>query len=220
MAQCSFQVRKKAKKFFPTLLSAPLLLLDSPPLGDKYESLIVESGYKVYMKLRIRNVSKEDFMEYKCLAKNSLGGSDGSITLYGLDLRNNFDFEWISGITGELCDYWLQRSHHLRRHPRQQQHRRARRRQRSGETQLWRRGGRTIPRTGKKVRGQIEMDQNPLTDFFLANFKVGGIGRTSVIWETVNLVTKGRLHSRLENIKVKRERYAPIELRRSMSHCV
>ena len=37
------------------------------------------------MKLRIRNVSKEDFMEYKCLAKNSLGGSDGSITLYGLD---------------------------------------------------------------------------------------------------------------------------------------
>ena len=65
----------------------------------------MESGYKVYMKLRIRNVSKEDFMEYKCLAKNSLGGSDGSITLYGLDLRNNFDFEWISGITGELCDY-------------------------------------------------------------------------------------------------------------------
>ena len=64
------------------------------------------------------------------------------------------------------------------------------------------------------------MDQNPLTDFFLANFKVGGIGRTSVIWETVNLVTKGRLHSRLENIKVKRERYAPIELRRSMSHSV
>eukprot|EP00095_Tigriopus_kingsejongensis_P007580 snap_masked-scaffold506_size152672-processed-gene-0.3 protein:Tk07580 transcript:snap_masked-scaffold506_size152672-processed-gene-0.3-mRNA-1 annotation:"PREDICTED: uncharacterized protein LOC102656402" len=50
--------------------------------GDKYESLIVDSGYKVYMKLRIRNVSKEDFMEYKCVAKNSLGGSDGSITLY------------------------------------------------------------------------------------------------------------------------------------------
>ena len=43
----------------------------------------MESGYKVYMKLRIRNVTKEDFMEYKCVAKNSLGGSDGSITLYG-----------------------------------------------------------------------------------------------------------------------------------------
>ena len=50
----------------------------------------MESGYKVYMKLRIRNVSKADFMEYKCLAKNSLGGSDGSITLYGLDFRVNF----------------------------------------------------------------------------------------------------------------------------------
>ncbi|XP_059082236.1 neurotrimin-like isoform X2 [Tigriopus californicus] len=50
--------------------------------GNKYESLIVDSGYKVYMKLRIRNVSKTDFMEYKCVAKNSLGGSDGSITLY------------------------------------------------------------------------------------------------------------------------------------------
>ena len=35
------------------------------------------------MKLRIRNVQPEDFMEYRCVAKNSLGGSDGTITLYG-----------------------------------------------------------------------------------------------------------------------------------------
>ena len=51
--------------------------------GDKYETKTVKSGYKVYMKLRIRNVQKEDFMEYRCVAKNSLGGSDGTITLYG-----------------------------------------------------------------------------------------------------------------------------------------
>ena len=51
--------------------------------GEKYETLIVDSGYKVYMKLRIRNVTKRDFMDYKCVAKNSLGGSDGSINLYG-----------------------------------------------------------------------------------------------------------------------------------------
>ena len=51
--------------------------------GEKYETLIVDSGYKVYMKLRIRNVTENDFLEYKCVAKNSLGGSDGSITLYG-----------------------------------------------------------------------------------------------------------------------------------------
>lgn len=50
---------------------------------SKYETLIVDSSYKVYMKLRIRNVTKEDFMQYKCVAKNSLGGSDGTITLYG-----------------------------------------------------------------------------------------------------------------------------------------
>jgi hypothetical protein len=50
---------------------------------SKYETLIVDSSYKVYMKLRIRNVTKDDFMQYKCVAKNSLGGSDGTITLYG-----------------------------------------------------------------------------------------------------------------------------------------
>ena len=35
------------------------------------------------MKLHIRNITKEDFMEYRCVARNSLGDSDGSITLYG-----------------------------------------------------------------------------------------------------------------------------------------
>jgi len=50
--------------------------------NDKYEAVSVDSGYKVFMKLHIRNVSKADFMEYRCVAKNSLGHSDGSITLY------------------------------------------------------------------------------------------------------------------------------------------
>lgn len=52
-------------------------------LGAKYEILSTVSGYKVYMKLRIRNVERNDFMQYKCVAKNALGYSDGSITLYG-----------------------------------------------------------------------------------------------------------------------------------------
>ena len=51
--------------------------------GPKYETLTVVSGYKVYMKLRIRNVERIDFMQYKCVAKNALGASDGAITLYG-----------------------------------------------------------------------------------------------------------------------------------------
>ena len=55
--------------------------------GAKYETLTVVSGYKVYMKLRIRNVDRIDFMQYKCVAKNALGASDGSITLYGKKLQ-------------------------------------------------------------------------------------------------------------------------------------
>jgi len=50
--------------------------------NEKYEAVSVDSGYKVFMKLHIRNVTKRDFMEYRCVAKNSLGHSDGSITLY------------------------------------------------------------------------------------------------------------------------------------------
>ena len=49
---------------------------------EKYETLTVVSGYKVYMKLRIRKVARRDFMQYKCIAKNALGNSDGAITLY------------------------------------------------------------------------------------------------------------------------------------------
>jgi len=50
--------------------------------NEKYEAVSVDSGYKVFMKLHIRNITKKDFMEYRCVAKNSLGHSDGSITLY------------------------------------------------------------------------------------------------------------------------------------------
>merc|ERR1712013_859967 len=50
--------------------------------NDKYEVVTVDSGYKVFMKLHIKNITKRDFIEYRCVAKNSLGHSDGSITLY------------------------------------------------------------------------------------------------------------------------------------------
>lgn len=55
------------------------------PPGEKYESLIRarDTDYKVHMKLKIRNVTKDDFMDYRCMARNSLGGSDGTIRLYG-----------------------------------------------------------------------------------------------------------------------------------------
>ncbi|GBP78237.1 Lachesin [Eumeta japonica] len=47
----------------------------------KYEAFPVDSGYNKYMMLKIRNITKEDFGDYKCIAKNSLGETDGIIKL-------------------------------------------------------------------------------------------------------------------------------------------
>ncbi|XP_044740833.1 uncharacterized protein LOC123302110 [Chrysoperla carnea] len=41
----------------------------------------MDSGYTKYMMLKIRNVRPEDFGSYKCVAKNSLGDTDGVIKL-------------------------------------------------------------------------------------------------------------------------------------------
>jgi hypothetical protein len=35
---------------------------------DKYETVTVDSGYKIYMKLHVRNISRTDFMEYRSAA--------------------------------------------------------------------------------------------------------------------------------------------------------
>ncbi|KAG5870936.1 hypothetical protein JTB14_034560 [Gonioctena quinquepunctata] len=49
--------------------------------SDKYEAVSMDSGYKKYMMLKIRRVDKSDFGSYKCVAKNSLGETDGVIKL-------------------------------------------------------------------------------------------------------------------------------------------
>ncbi|XP_070156421.1 neurotrimin isoform X4 [Polyergus mexicanus] len=49
--------------------------------GDKYEAISTDSGYNKYMMLKIRNVGPKDFGSYKCVAQNSLGGTDGVIKL-------------------------------------------------------------------------------------------------------------------------------------------
>nr|CAD7591060.1 unnamed protein product [Timema genevievae] len=53
--------------------------------GSKYEPLLTEDAYKVHMKLTIRSVGPSDFGSYKCVSKNSLGDTDGSIKLYGIE---------------------------------------------------------------------------------------------------------------------------------------
>ncbi|XP_066157977.1 neurotrimin-like isoform X2 [Euwallacea fornicatus] len=49
--------------------------------GEKYEAVSTDNGYKKYMQLKIRKVNKSDFGSYKCVAKNSLGETDGVIKL-------------------------------------------------------------------------------------------------------------------------------------------
>ncbi|BES91852.1 Immunoglobulin domain [Nesidiocoris tenuis] len=48
----------------------------------KFEPVTLENNYKVLMKLTINNVGPSDFGSYKCVSKNSLGDTDGTIKLY------------------------------------------------------------------------------------------------------------------------------------------
>lgn len=43
----------------------------------------MDNGYKKYMMLKVRRVDKNDFGSYRCVAKNSLGETDGVIKLEG-----------------------------------------------------------------------------------------------------------------------------------------
>lgn len=56
---------------------------DTSRAGDKYETTSTVSGYTKYMKLKIRAVGPNDFGTYRCVAKNSLGETDGNIKLDG-----------------------------------------------------------------------------------------------------------------------------------------
>ncbi|XP_073993585.1 lachesin-like isoform X2 [Rhodnius prolixus] len=49
--------------------------------GEKYEAVSMDNGYNKYMMLKIRSVSRSDFGSYQCVAKNSLGETDGLIKL-------------------------------------------------------------------------------------------------------------------------------------------
>lgn len=52
--------------------------------NSKYSVVTVQHAmYKVQMQLMIRRLKPEDFGEYHCVAKNSLGETEGTIKLYG-----------------------------------------------------------------------------------------------------------------------------------------
>lgn len=51
--------------------------------GKHFEPSIKEiNSYKVVMKLTIKDINIADFGTYKCVVKNSLGETDGSIKVY------------------------------------------------------------------------------------------------------------------------------------------
>ena len=50
--------------------------------GGKFEPVLNDNAYKVVMRLNIKSVSTSDFGSYRCVAKNSLGDTDGTIKLY------------------------------------------------------------------------------------------------------------------------------------------
>ncbi|XP_069168307.1 lachesin-like [Procambarus clarkii] len=49
--------------------------------SDKYRSETFETVYRIHMKLTIFNFSRDDNTTYKCVAKNSLGETEGDIKL-------------------------------------------------------------------------------------------------------------------------------------------
>lgn len=50
----------------------------------KYQTESSEANYRTHMKLTIRDLREKDFAyRYRCLSKNSLGETEGSIRLYG-----------------------------------------------------------------------------------------------------------------------------------------
>ncbi|KAG8305704.1 hypothetical protein J6590_063279 [Homalodisca vitripennis] len=50
--------------------------------GAKYEPVLVEQMYKVIMRLTIKALGPGDYGAYKCVSKNSLGDTDGTIKVY------------------------------------------------------------------------------------------------------------------------------------------
>jgi hypothetical protein len=73
----------QASIMFHTIVDLRVETQFSSVLGDKYEAVSTDNGYNKFMMLKIRSVSKSDYGSYKCVAKNSLGETDGVIKLDG-----------------------------------------------------------------------------------------------------------------------------------------
>ncbi|XP_030760930.1 lachesin-like [Sitophilus oryzae] len=50
--------------------------------SSEYDPTQKSHNYKIYMKLKIEHVMQSDYGKYKCIAKNALGETDGTIQLF------------------------------------------------------------------------------------------------------------------------------------------
>lgn len=67
----------------PFLFYFILFISDAARAGEKYSTSSDNKGYSKHMQLKIRNVGPGDFGSFRCVAKNSLGETDGLIKLDG-----------------------------------------------------------------------------------------------------------------------------------------
>ncbi|XP_063912148.1 neurotrimin-like isoform X2 [Zophobas morio] len=54
------------------------------PQSGKYEPSYSTTGYQIHMKLTIRSIGPQDYRDYKCVSKNSLGDTDGTIHVFAI----------------------------------------------------------------------------------------------------------------------------------------
>ncbi|XP_031631296.1 lachesin [Contarinia nasturtii] len=57
--------------------------------SKKYKIDFTENSYRAHMKLTIRNLQEGDFGNYRCISKNSLGETEGSIRVYEIPLPSS-----------------------------------------------------------------------------------------------------------------------------------
>ncbi|XP_029042549.1 lachesin-like [Osmia bicornis bicornis] len=50
--------------------------------NEKYTTNTMENSYRTYMTLTIRNLTASDYGTYRCISKNSLGGTESSVRIY------------------------------------------------------------------------------------------------------------------------------------------
>lgn len=51
-------------------------------LGASYHPEVIENGYEVHMKLILLRLRPEDYGLYKCVSRNSIGETEGTINVY------------------------------------------------------------------------------------------------------------------------------------------